>query len=704
MKTGAERVAELALVREACLMLGKSKGMKGEEVAKLDRGAVARLMLADEQLEMWHLKMSRKFATMASGDVVMEAFRCRMVRRDLVGAAAVLWPKHVFTGEPWACGKIWKAMDEGAYVSVLGCGAAGKSFSVAVRLFMEWAADPEATRVDLVSKNDEKIKKLFADFVNLHRQACVVLPGAVEAETISTDKMGGWGIFRNLIRAGEESSSVLKGTHEKARLKQHPVFGFRTARYVMIDEAQDVAPAVFDDIGNILLSLGAEDGASCGGRRMRQIVMTANPSLPNSRYGEQCKPEGGWAAIDVETVEDWTARLGARCVRIDALKTENVRQGREVFPGMIKAEGVATQLAICDGNDNHPLYWTYVRGFFPPEGALSTLIPMRWLSAAEGEWLFEGPVTEYCGVDVARLGGDSPAMAFGRAVAWRDYSGHEYKLAEPGWRVQLDAVMRLPQGDTQEVADDIMRRLRDTGVRPESCAVDMTGSSGVYDLLVHQWKSKKLTPTKNTREEPPTWHRWADPAEVREVAGGSPVIGVSYSRKPTLMKVAAEDSVPARELYTNMASEIWYALSKYFELGYLRYGKGVGRKTLEEISTRKGGLTQGKGKKLAVESKEAHKKRLAGASCDEADAATLFLQSVRLGTEELQPKAKDTQLAAEQPGRMRQADGTPWAMKDESGFSPPTIEEMVRANEGTSGHGGELAMAGTGADADPARW
>ncbi len=645
--------------------------------------AVRLLLASDVRLEAAVLRSMSKGKVLVVREVVLEGFRSLMLRRDFVGAATLLWPEHVFTGEPWSCGKIWHAMDEGHYVSVLGSGATGKSYNVAVRLFMEWAADPDSTRVDLVSKNDEKIKKLFADFVNLHRMACVTLPGAVEAETITTDKIGGWGIFRNLIRAGDESSSVLKGTHEKPRLKRHPVYGYRTARYVMIDEAQDVSPSVFDDIGNIMLSVQDDNGQN-GHRLMRQIILTANPSMPNSRYGEQCRPEAGWASIDDDT-EDWVSRVGARCVRIDALKTENVRQKKAIYPGMITWEGVQTQLAICDGNENHPVYWTYVRGMFPPEGALSTLIPQRWLAAAEGEWIFENRPTEHCGIDVARLGGDAPAMAFmrvGKAVAWKDYTGVEYRLGEPGWRVQLDTVITLPGGDTQELASDLMMRLRDTAVRPEHCAVDMTGSSGVYDLMVHQWDTKNLSKTHVARDDKAEWQNWVEPEAIHEVKGGAPVIGVNYSRKASNMRVSVEDSLPAKELYVNTASELWFALSKYFELGYIKMGRSVSLKVQEQMSTRKGGSAQGKGKKMQVESKEAHKKRLAGKSCDEADSITLALFSVRAGTPELLPKSRETQIKADGPMGPGLRDGEPFSMKDDGYLSPPTFESIVQENTG----------------------
>jgi hypothetical protein len=684
-------------------------GLLKEANGLLARAKVARVGAGKEgKLEEWVMEAEEEAAEIVKGvvnglrvtareagldalGVCWMGFEHMMWRRDYVGAATLLWPSHVFDARPREVEIIFKAMDKGgAYVSVMGAGGLGKSFCCAVRLFMEWAHDAAATRVDLVSKNQEKIKKLFSDFVGLHRKAALVMPGAVEAETISTDKVGGWGIFLNLIRQGDESSSVLKGSHEKSREAEHPIYGHRTARYVMIDEAQDVPPGVFDDVGNILSSVRGDDGAG-GARRMRQIVLTANPSLPNSRYGEHNRPEGGWGALPggEENAQEWRAKLGAWCVRLDALKSKNVREKRDIYPGMVTWAGVQQQLTLCDGNENHPIWWTYVRGMFPPEGALATLIPQRWLTAAEGEWIFENEAVAFAGVDVARLGGDSPAMCImrvGRAVGWRDFSGQEFKMGSASWRVQIDNVFTLPGGDTQEVADDVMRRLRDAGISPENVAVDITGSAGVFDLMVHQWREKVGGARYEAASAVPVpWHEWAEESEKRLPDGGVPVIPVNYSSRPSEARIALEDSVTPRDSYTNKATELWFALAKYFEMGYVRYGRSIGRRVLDELGSRKAGKAVGKGRKQGVEPKEAHKRRLSGASPDLADCTTLALNAARMSMPELRPKAKDTKDEAIGGNGARAiplSSGEACSMTDEGGgFVPLTIENVMRTHE-----------------------
>ena len=699
----------LAVLRDANAMLGRAKVARvaaGKE-GKLEAWVMESEVEAAEMLMGLdsELREAAKKGNMEPLAVCWLGFEMMMWRRDYVGAATLLWASHVFDAKPEAVGKIFGAMDKGgAYVSILGGGGVGKSFVVAVRLLLEWAHDAGSTRVDLVSKNQEKIKKLFADFVGLHRKAAMVLPGTVEAETISTDKVGGWGIFLNLIRQGDESSSVLKGSHEKSREVKHGVYGHRTARYVMIDEAQDVPSGVFDDVGNILSSVRGDDGDG-GTRRMRQIVLTANPSLPNSRYGEHNRPENGWGALPggEENAEEWRAKLGAWCVRIDVLKTENVREKRDIYPGMVTWAGVQTQLALCDGNENHPIWWTYVRGMFPPEGALTTLIPQRWLAAAEGEWIFDNEAEAFAGVDVARLGGDSPAMCIvrvGRAVGWRDFSGQEFKMRDASWRVQIDNVFTLPGGDTQEVADDVMIRMRDIGIESENVAVDVTGSAGVFDLMVHQWRAKV---DGETGDVPPhsqavPWHEWADEADKRLPEGGVPIIPVNYSARPSEVKIALEDSVTPRDSYTNKATELWFALAKYFELGYVRYGRSISRPALDELGSRKAGKAVGKGRKQGVEPKEAHKRRLGGRSPDCGDAVTMALHAARMSMPELRPKAKDTRPEAvgvgAGGGAIPLANGESCTMKDEGGFSPLTIESVMRTHE--RANNGGYAPSGAG--------
>lgn len=99
---------------------------------------------------------------------------------------------------------------------------------------------------------------------------------------------------------------------------------------------------------------------------------------------------------------------------------------------------------------------------------------------------------------------------------------------------------------------------------------------------------------------------------------------------------------------------------------------------------------QGKGRRLAVESKEAHKRRLSGSSPDEMDSVALMLCAMRFGCPELQPKAAATILSKpKNPGRLVLPDGSAMDMKDESNYSPVTLENAMGQDGDTQPDAGQ---------------
>lgn len=357
------------------------------------------------------------------------------------------------------------------------------------------------------------------------------------------------------------------------------------------------------------------------------VVLTANPTDMASQYGQNCCPVAGWDAVgDADT---WLSRTGARCVRLDVRKSENYRQRKEVFANFQTYDGAQAMLAQCGGDENHPDMWSYVYGMFPPNGPMASLIAARWVAAAEGEWQFDTITTPLAGCDVA-LTGDAPTLAYGRAgraVAWKPWGAPETRLEQPLWAVQIDGVVTLPHGDTQEVADAYMARLKQLGVAPECCAVDFTGMPGVGDVMRHQWRQK-----------------------VGQVPGQSGVVGpvdllrVVYSEKPSERRIVTEDSKTPLEMFTNRATELWFRAAKYFETGILRLGRAIGQETVKQLTTRKAGRSTTDGKKQRIEPKDEHKRRLKGKSPDEADAVCLLCDAASQSIAALVVKSKDTQI------------------------------------------------------------
>lgn len=558
-----------------------------------------------------------------------------LYRRDYEGAATLLWGEDTFTCEPHFVKLIWEAITKKRLINVLGCASASKTYSPAARFLLEWVMDPEFTLVRVMSTKEDHVRKnLFADMQRLYSGSVIQLPGKAEADAIATEsgKRGGQGIFMIVIPRGPDAGGTIKGSKVKPR-PAHPLFGTSSRTFLLIDEAQEVPENAFSEIGNLFSSMEEDDVEHT------KIVMAANPKEVLSEYGKRCEPTaeiGGWPAVQTRdsNIETWESRLGWFCVRLNAMKCENVSQKKTVFPRFITANGVSMKIRDAGGDPDHPLIWSECWGMFPPSGSMAAVIQKHWVDRARKEWIFESVTQTVAAEDVA-LSGDLPTLScgrIGRAVAYRDYEGNRHELTEPKWALQADVVGVLPRtNDSQLLADETMERLQSLAVKPKLFAIDRTGvGQGTHDIIRHQWREK------------------VDGMKDGVVVD---ILGIHYSEKPTEVPICAEDTKTPRELYDSVIAEMWYATAKFLEYDFLAIGKNVDDFTIYELVNRLGGSPAGKGKLKTVESKDLFKLRNGGKSCDRADAFVEMVHCARLGVAELRPKAPDTVITP--PARER---------------------------------------------------
>lgn len=559
-----------------------------------------------------------------------------LYRRDYEGAAALIWNSDTFTSKPHFVKLIWGALTKHRLINILGCASGGKTFSPAARFLLEWVLDPEWTLIRVMSTKEQHCKmNLFADMQRLYSGSVIPLPGKAEAEAIATEtgKKGGQGIFMIVIPRGPDAGGTIKGSKVKPR-PMHPLFGTSSRTFLLIDEAQEVPENAFTEIPNLFSSMEENDVEHT------KIVMSANPKETLSEYGKRCEPNskvGGWPAVQTREahIEEWESEKGWHCVRLNAMKCENIIQNKTIFPRFITSDGVRMKIRDAGGDPDSALIWSECWGMFPPAGSMSAIIQKHWVDRARREWIFESATETVAAEDVA-LSGDMPTLCSGRtgrAVAWRDYEGTRHELPEPRWVLQADVVGLLPRtNDSQILADETMERLKPLGVKPERFGIDRTGvGQGTHDIIRHQWKQK------------------VDAAQPSPVA----IHGIHWGEKPTDVPICAEDTKAPNELYSDIIAEMWYATAKFFEYEYIAIGRNVDDFTVVELVNRLGGSPVGKGKLKAVEPKDMFKLRNNGKSCDRADAFVQMVHVARITTKELRPKAPDTQLA--KPARERPA-------------------------------------------------
>ena len=114
---------------------------------------------------------------------------------------------------------------------------------------------------------------------------------------------------------------------------------------------------------------------------------------------------------------------------ISAFDTPNVREGREVIPGLVSRQWVEERRQ--EWGEDSPMWYSRVLGEFPSSGD-DTLIPLSWVQAARERWYEIGPSgREVAGVDVARYGDAESVCCIisGRYVhplkTWRNASTSE---------------------------------------------------------------------------------------------------------------------------------------------------------------------------------------------------------------------------------------------------------------------------------------
>lgn len=543
--------------------------------------------------------------------------------RDYVSAAGLLWGPDTFTAEPQSVKLIWGAVTKHRLVNLLGAASSGKTYSPGARFILDWVLDPEHTLVRVMSTKEEHCRRnLFADMVRLFTNSVIPLPGKADSESIATPagKLSGQGIFVLVIPRGMDAGGTIKGSKVKPR-PNHPLFGTSSRTFLLIDEAQEVPENAFDEIPNLYSSMEEGDVEHT------KIVMAANPKDIFSRYGRNCIPEQGWDGIQTRdsSVDEWESTTGWHCVRLNAMKSENVVQKKLVFPRFFTMEGYRLKLKDVGGDAEHPLIWSEVYGMFPPGGTLTDIIHKHWIDRSYREWIFQSVTQTAAGEDVA-FTGDQPAMTCGRigqAIGYHTYDGKRHDLPQPRWVVQADTTGILPRGDSQELADESMSRLKNLGVKPALFAIDRTGvGQGTHDIIKHQWRQK----VDGRRDSTETVD----------------ILGIHYAESPTEQRICEEDTKSPRETYSSIIGELWYATAKFFEYDCIGIGKGVPHKVIEELVNRRGGSPAGKGKLLTVESKDDFKLRNGGKSPDMADSFVQFVHAARMNVAELKPRAPDT--------------------------------------------------------------
>jgi hypothetical protein len=523
-------------------------------------------------------------------------------------AAQLLWTPTQFSPLPQSTRDVWKLFDRAAMGLVMGAASMSKSYGFGVRSFLEWIRDPEWTTVRVVGPSEDHLESnLFSQLVSLHDQASLPMPGTVGSLYIGLNRRNLISSIKGLvIPVGKvKKAGRIQGTKRKPRPKPHPVFGPLSRMIIFLDEIENVPEGVWSDIDN---ALSMVDGVSNAGLK---IFGAYNPTNQTDEVGVRAEPPFGWPEFDLDKHFNWISKRGWEVLRLDGERSENVVQGRTIFPGLQTREGLET-IAKNAGGVQSGGYLTMGRGAYPSQTLEMTVIPPGMLNKARGEFIWL-EVPQSCGsADLALEGGATAVFTVGKVglatgIKWAPTIEHpagrtemfkdESGQVKPRWAVQVDQQFPLPKGDTVAMAASVTDMAKKAGIKPELLCVDRTGNgAGVHDLILNDWSSS--------------------------------VHGVNYSSSPTDRRILEEDSKVANEEFDRIDSELWFALRAWIDFRVVLIHPQVDlKKITPQITQRRFRVIAGKRK---VESKKDFKAR-GNESPDEADSLTLLIHAVRLG-------------------------------------------------------------------------
>jgi hypothetical protein len=500
--------------------------------------------------------------------------------RHLRNAMLLLWP-HVYDGyaEPgilkwrdelellvWAWSKF-------KITAVLGHASAAKTHTFGHIAAASFLGDAPNSIITLTSTHLSGLRKrlwadtemacrstIFGDIFDVRKHDMTIRPqGSKEdkyvIEGIATDR-------------GADAVEKIQGTHS------------RNHRYCIIDEAQGTPPAIFEAAANLMTDPDFRMG------------LLANPTKRFSEFGTWCEPVAGWHKIDPEVDLWWETKRGGVCVRLDGLKSPNIKHGRTIFPFLIRQDYI-DRIGKSYGVGS-PRWWIFVRGWFPPEGLSGIIYPSNVLAKAEKPIVFQFPPKRCAALDPAFEGGDQCAIVLGE---YGEAHGSRYALNITETSAIKVAVTEGSDPLDYLIAREVMRICQDPAnpIAPEDFIMDVTGAGrGVAAILQKEWSHS--------------------------------IQRCNFGGSPTDRKLKTTDTETAEDLFDRFVSELWWAGRAWMEEDLVG-GIDLAKKTLrDQLSAREYETVNEK--KISIETKREMKLRL-GYSPDEADGFTMLVELLR---------------------------------------------------------------------------
>jgi hypothetical protein len=391
------------------------------------------------------------------------------------------------------------------------------------------------------------------------------------------------GSFRSATSGIELVASEQGGTKKAA----DKIVGAKQVDGVLFVNAEELATLPHGIVETCRDNLAVNDG-----------FLFAGPFNPRDLYDGAmlvAKPKDGWESITVDD-DGWETELGY-CIHFDGLKSPNVtaREGDRMWKGLYSRKDLEWDEKTHYGQ-NSSGFWQFVRGFWPPSGALDCIYSGQEIVTYLGdkkpgkEWVWLEPPQKVAGLDPAYVGGGDRAAAYFGFCGLASVLGQTKLVASfDEYEILADDVTK-GQDKPRQVAESYKMACETRGIPIQNAGVDVTGAASFASLLRMVW--------------------------------GEGFLEVNFAESASDAQIADTDSRPANEVYFNKRSELWYSGKPLLRSGQL---KGIGPDLASELCTC---MFRVIGDKTCVEKKEDMKKRT-GFSPDIAESALVMLQVCR---------------------------------------------------------------------------
>jgi hypothetical protein len=390
------------------------------------------------------------------GKVLLSSLFHSFLDNDLYSNAALLaWGNRKFNPEPQEVQRIWIALQRYNKNLLMGAASMGKSFNTVIYYLLDWVRDPEYTNFKIISTSETHAQaNAWSTILDFHRSSVIPLPGDPKSDIITirqNDKQAAIAIVA--IPPGEDSKARLQGFHPLPRRVPHPKFGGLTRVGAYIDEAEKVAPGLWEGIDNLTAS-ETEQGSV-------KICASTNPVDVSSAFAQRAEPIEGWQSHDPDVDFEWTSKQGWHVIRLDAAQSENVKQKKDIYQGLQTYGGFQNLERLGRSN---PRYWTFGRGTYPISSVEYGIVPPGFLRDAKKVYAFSEMPHNTASLDPAFAeGGDEAILTTGRyGIANGFIEGSIFTPIQPRPVLQVEQQFPIKKGNTLTMAADIIDILTKT--------------------------------------------------------------------------------------------------------------------------------------------------------------------------------------------------------------------------------------------------